>query len=130
MVMIDSLVSCKGNTAKAILKVEEACVFIRDGKMTESGMIEAIAQTAAARTGWLAHSQADNRDRSIPIGVVGSVKGFQLFFNPKVGDEMEMEVEVMHEFMNASVVKAEVLVEGKRACSTELKIFLVSEDPY
>lgn len=128
MVMIDRLVSCEGPVAVARLKVREDNVFLKDGRLTESGMLEALAQTAAARTGWLMHSRAGQEKAEVPVGVIGSIKGFHLFFLPETGDEVETKVEVVHEFMNASVIKGSAMVRDKIACDVEMKIFLTEKD--
>jgi 3-hydroxymyristoyl/3-hydroxydecanoyl-(acyl carrier protein) dehydratase len=129
MVMINQLISCEGPVATGRLKLLEGNVFIEEGKITESGMIEAMAQTAAARTGLLLRSKSDENSTNIPVGVIGSIRDFQLFFFPAVGQEMKMKIEVMHEFLNASVIKGTVEVNGKLACTAELKIFLTEDNP-
>jgi len=124
MVMINHLLSVDGAMATGSLEVEEDNVFVYEGILTESGMIEAIAQTAAARTGWIAFKKTGTGEKKIPVGVIGSVKDFQLSFYPKAGEKIEMEVEVLHEFMNASVIRGKVRVNENEACMAELKIFL------
>ncbi len=127
MVMLDGLAGCEGNAAHGYLEIKEDNVFSRNGYLEESGMIEALAQTAAARTGWLAMNAARVEKVRIPVGVIGSVKDFRLFFHPKTGDTLETTIEVVHEFMNASVVKGIARVDSRVACEAELKIFLVED---
>jgi 3-hydroxymyristoyl/3-hydroxydecanoyl-(acyl carrier protein) dehydratase len=124
MLMLDQLISCEGPKAKGSLLVKEENVFLMNGQLTESGMIEAIAQTAAARTGWLMKNPGPVEDVRIPVGVIGSIKDFRLHYLPMVNEEINTQIEVVHEFMNASIVKGSVSVQDRLACEVELKIFL------
>jgi predicted hotdog family 3-hydroxylacyl-ACP dehydratase len=124
MVMIDRLVSCEKQAAVGTLKIRDDNVFLHDGKLIESGMIEAMAQTAAARTGWSIYSKPGNEEKNIPVGVIGSIKDFHLYFYPEIDQKIEMKIEVKHEFMNASVIQGSVNVQNKLACEVEMKIFL------
>jgi predicted hotdog family 3-hydroxylacyl-ACP dehydratase len=124
MVMIDRLVSCEGQVARGTLKIRDHNVFVREGRLTECGMIEALAQTAAARTGWIAVNENGGGDNKVPVGVIGGIKDFNLFFLPEVDQQIETEIVVEHEFMNASVVQGFVRVKDIMACEVELKIFL------
>ena len=129
MVMLDRLTFCEGQVARGMLLVTGGNVFTRDGVLSESGMIEAMAQTAAARTSMLQHSKGGDEKKSRPIGVIGSIKDFRLAFLPKTGQVILTEIEVLHEFMNASVVSGRVTVDGIEACGTEMKIFLTEDNP-
>lgn len=124
MVMIDRLECIAGTKATGTLEILPGNIFVKDGLFTESGMLEAMAQTSAARTGWMMHSRAGDESPGIPVGVIGAIKDFRLFFYPEPGDVLETEIEVVHEFMNASVVHGRVRVGGKMASQAELKIFL------
>lgn len=126
--MIDRLLTCKGQLAEGILNVKEDNVFLNNGSLTESGMIEALAQTAAARTGWIAHNEDSSGKANVPVGVIGSIKDFQLYSYPATGDELTTEIEVLHEFMNASVIKGKVMVNKQTACELEMKIFLTEQN--
>jgi 3-hydroxymyristoyl/3-hydroxydecanoyl-(acyl carrier protein) dehydratase len=86
--------------------------------------MEAMAQTAAARTGWLLKKQADPKNKKAPIGVIGSIKNFKLHFQPVAGNIMTTTVEVQYELLQATIVLAKVEVEGRLAAGAELKIFL------
>jgi 3-hydroxymyristoyl/3-hydroxydecanoyl-(acyl carrier protein) dehydratase len=125
--MLDRLVHCEGMVAGGELLIREGNVFSRGASFTESGMLEALAQTAAARTSLVQRSQAGAENRPPQVGVKGSIKDFRLHFQPKTGETIETEIELLHEFLNASVIRGRVLVAGAEACSAELKIFLTED---
>jgi 3-hydroxymyristoyl/3-hydroxydecanoyl-(acyl carrier protein) dehydratase len=129
MVMLDRLSFCEGVVARGELSIREENVFTCGGSFTESGMLEALAQTAAARTSLVQRSQAGAQGRPPQVGVIGSIKDFRLNFLPKTGDTIETEIELLHEFLNASVIRGRVLAGGAEACSAELKIFLTVSNP-
>jgi len=124
MVMIDRLVSCDGKTTVSQVLIDQENIFISEGRFTSSGLMEAMAQTAAARTGWLLKKQADPKNKKAPIGVIGSIKNFKLHFQPVAGNIMTTTVEVQYELLQATIVLAKVEVEGRLAAEAELKIFL------
>jgi len=129
MVMLDRIIHFDGTFTRGILLIREDNVFAREGKFMESGMLEAMAQTAAARTSLAQRALPGAGTRPPQIGVIGSIQNFRLNFLPDCGSSIETEIELVHEVMNASMIKGRVLSEGKQACSAELKIFLTETNP-
>ena len=58
MVMVDRLVSIEGKTTITAFRISPDNIFVEKGLFREPGLIENMAQTAAAGVG--AHSQSDN----------------------------------------------------------------------
>jgi 3-hydroxymyristoyl/3-hydroxydecanoyl-(acyl carrier protein) dehydratase len=128
MVMVDELLLCAGNNTVTTLNIREDNVFISGGTITSSGLMEAMAQTAAVRTGWLMKMQPDGENKKIPVGVIGSIKNFKLHFQPFAGTTITTTVEVLHEIMQATIVKAKVEADGKLAAEAEMQIFLTDTE--
>ena len=127
MVMIDKLLSCDESSCTTTLKLRKDNLFVSRGEFLEPGLIENMAQTAAARTGWLA-SGRDERDKAhIPIGVIGAVKNFKLSSLPRLGDELITTIKVLFEFGDASVIQANILSRNKAVAECEMKIFLTNK---
>jgi 3-hydroxymyristoyl/3-hydroxydecanoyl-(acyl carrier protein) dehydratase len=129
MVMIDSLVSCDEKQVVSQLIIRQDNLFLDRNGFTSAGMIEAMAQTAAARTGYLLKNQPGGPNKRIPIGVIGSIKNFRLYFQPKIGSAIITIVDIEHEVLLATVVKGSVEVDGKVAAESDLQIFLTEEQP-
>src|SRR5665213_1540943 len=53
-VMVDKLLSCDENSSKTSFRVDEENVLVVKGEFSEEGLIENIAQSAAAHAGYLA----------------------------------------------------------------------------
>ena len=124
MVMVEKLLSCDGQTTVTQLLVKEDNIFLHNDKLSSSGLMESMAQTAATRTGWLVKNSPGSKNKKAPIGVIGSIKNFRLHFQPVAGDVITTIVEVQYEIMQATIVIAKVEVEGNLAAEAELQIFL------
>ena len=75
MVMIDRLVSAESDSAVSSFLIKTDNIFVEDGKFTEPGLVENIAQTAAAMVG---HHCALNKI-PVPIGFIAAVKDLKIW---------------------------------------------------
>lgn len=69
-VMVDRLTECDDDGATSELTFKEDNIFRSGDVMTESGMMENIAQTCAARIGYLGLLN----NEPVRIGVIGGIK--------------------------------------------------------
>jgi 3-hydroxymyristoyl/3-hydroxydecanoyl-(acyl carrier protein) dehydratase len=127
MVMIDSLLSCDEKQAVSQLTVRRDNFFLNSKGFTASGLMEAMAQTAAARTGYLMKNQPEGANKKPPVGVIGSIKNFRLYFQPGIGSVIKITVEIAHEVLQATIVKGKVEVDGKLAAESDLQIYLTEK---
>jgi len=125
MVMVDRLVSIEGKTTITAFRISPDNIFVEKGLFREPGLIENMAQTAAAGVG--AHSQSDNAPP--PEGFIGGIRNLKIEAFPAIGDEIVTRVTVMHEIFDATVVLGEVFLNEQRIASCELKIFLIPQKP-
>jgi 3-hydroxymyristoyl/3-hydroxydecanoyl-(acyl carrier protein) dehydratase len=124
MVMIDTLVSCDEKQVVSRFLIKENNIFLNENGFSASGIMENMAQTAAARTGWLMKNKTGGENKSVPVGVIGSIKNFKLHFQPRQGSLVETTITIEHEVMLATIVKGKAEVEGKLAAESEMQIFL------
>jgi len=124
MVMVDTLISCNDKQTITSLKVEDDNIFVSGNKLSMPGLVENIAQTAAVRTGWMAHQTSDAEKINIPLGVIGAIKNLEIHDYPHSGSILETRVEVLYEFGNASIIKGSVSSSQKQYAVCEMKIFL------
>lgn len=120
MVMIDGLTDVTDDAAVSHFIVRHGNIFVHDGVFAEAGLLENMAQTAAARSGHLSSLSG----QPPPVGFIGGVKDLRVHRLPKEGETLSTKVTVMHEVMNASVVKAVVHVGSETVAECELKIFI------
>ena len=120
-VMIDRLYECNEKSVRTGFQPTDQNIFSENGFFTEPGLIENMAQSAAAGTGYFFISQG----KKVPVGFIGAIKDFKLIRLPKVNDLLETEINVVAEVMNASVIKALVRSGGEEIALCEMKIFLL-----
>ena len=117
--MVDALTRCDDVITSTVLKVTADNIFVENNEFTESGVIENIAQTCAARMGYINKHLCSGE---VKIGFIGSIKDLDFEELPKVGDELKTTVEVVNNVFAITLVKAKVEVGGRLIASCEMKI--------
>ena len=108
------------NASHTILTVRADNIFVEDDILDECGVIEHIAQSAAARVGYLCRESG----KDVPLGYIGSINNFQLMFHPEVNDVVETRIDIIQEVFNISLIEACCMVNGRCAAVCRMKIFL------
>lgn len=120
IVMIDGLLEVRDNITRTGLHIATENLFVEDGKLMPPGLLENMAQTAAARVGYIAQQE----NTPVPIGFIGAVKDFEVFELPPAGAFIETTTEIQSQVFNATMVAARVVLDGKVMAQCELKIFI------
>ena len=123
-VMIGNLVHFDHRRTTTETCVSPANIFTEEGYFTAFGLIENIAQTCAARIGYV------NKYillRGIQIGFIGAVRNMQIHSLPHVGDTITTTVDVVEEVFGMTLATATVTCDGKCLVETEIKIALKEE---
>jgi predicted hotdog family 3-hydroxylacyl-ACP dehydratase len=119
-VMIDELVSCNEICSITTFQVKAENVLVRNGKLSEAGITENIAQTAAAGLGYVTLQSND----PIEIGYIAAVKNLEIFAQPEVGDVIETNVTIINRVFDVTIVSGSVECGGILLAKCEMKIFL------
>ncbi|WPU98760.1 3-hydroxyacyl-ACP dehydratase [Mucilaginibacter sp. cycad4] len=119
-VMVDELVSSNDDTTQTTLLVQAGNVLVNDGVLSEAGLVENIAQTAAARAGYIAQQLG----KPVQAGFIGAVKNLEVFALPKVGDTIETEVKMENQVFDVSIIKGKITCQGSTIAQCEMKIFI------
>ena len=124
-VMVGCLIQIdeKSFATETVVKAEN--IFVDDGRLSASGLIENIAQTCAARIGFV------NKyilKKGIQIGFIGAVRNLEVVKLPKVGQTITTKVEVVEEVFGMTLANATVTCEGETLVTTEMKIAIRSEE--
>ena len=120
-VMVDRLIQIdeKSFATETLVKAEN--IFVDEGYLSASGLIENIAQTCAARIGFV------NKyilQKGIQIGFIGAVRNLEILSLPQVGQTITTKVEVVEEVFGMTLAKATVTCEGETLVTPEMKIAL------
>ena len=119
-VMIDRLIHYDPVKTVTTLQVRPDNIFADDGHLSVAGLNENIAQTCAARMGYISLSSGDK----VKIGVIGAITGFSVNRTPLVGEVLTTEIEVKQEVFQVTLVHATVKVGEEVIAETDLKIAL------
>ena len=95
-------------------------IFVEGGFFKEPGLIENIAQTAAARAGYIAHKEG----KPVQLGYIGAIKNLEIFFFPKIGDQLITEVSIENQIFDVTLIAGKIVCNGNIAARCEMKIFI------
>lgn len=123
-VMVDRLLSFDETESSTDFVVREDNIFCKDGLFLETGIMENIAQTCAARIGYI----NINNNESVKIGVIGSIKDLIITKLPKVGSRLLTKVKVLSEVFAITLVEAEVFDNDELVARCEMKISLTDKE--
>ncbi|MBQ7512443.1 MAG: pseudouridylate synthase [Prevotella sp.] len=118
-VMISRLVCFDMVTTVTETDIVDGNIFVEDGHFSASGLIENIAQTCAARIGYV------NKfilKKDIQIGFIGAVRNMEITGLPRVGDTITTTVEVQEEVFGMTLATATVTLGDRILVTTEMKI--------
>jgi 3-hydroxymyristoyl/3-hydroxydecanoyl-(acyl carrier protein) dehydratase len=120
VVMIDKLLFAGPDKTISGLLVAEDNIFFDNGFFTESGLVENIAQTAAAGVGFVCNQE----NRKVPVGFIASIKDLKIHQLPEAGDELTTEVVVTNQVMGVSIIEGKVFNNKVLLAECEMRIFV------
>lgn len=123
-VMIDRLLSSDPVYSVTELEVRDDNIFVEDERLTASGLIENIAQTCAARIGYINL----NNGSTVKIGVIGSISNLTVTRTPKVGERLTTTIQLLEEMFNVTMVHASIMIGDEEIVSANMKIALTDID--
>lgn len=100
-------------------------LFVEKGRFTASGIIENIAQTCAARIGYI------NKyilKKGIQLGFIGAIRDMNLYRSPEAGEEIETEIVTIEEVLGMTLVSAKVTAGEETIAEAEIKIALSDKE--
>lgn len=118
--MIDTLESCDESGASTTFEVKADNLFIEKELLREPALIENIAQTAAARIGYICQQE----HKPVPVGFIGAVQNLKISHLPKIGDILTTAVTIKNQIFNATIIEGAISVNGVYIVSCEMKIFI------
>jgi len=119
-VMVDELLFSDDNITRTGFTVTADNVFVINGEFSEAGLMENMAQTAAAGSGNMARIE----NRPVANGYIGQVKNFEIYKLPKVGDKLITEVKIEVQVFDAGIVSGKISCNEVEVAQCEMKIFI------
>ena len=119
-VMVSNLLYADELTTKSSFIINPDNVFVKDDIFQEAGLMENIAQTAALRSGYIAHEE----NNPVGIGYIGAIKDFEIFHLPKINDELLTEITIENQVFNVTVLSGKVWHNSTLLAQCEMKVFM------
>lgn len=123
MVLVETLLTCADNRTVSRFRVPADCALVENGVLSEAGLLENIAQTAAAGAGYGYQQQG----RPAPIGYIAAVRNLRVGALPAVGTELTTEVQVVNQVLEFTIVQGTVKAAEVTFAECEMRIFI--KDP-
>lgn len=120
-VMVDKLLMFSEEQITAGLTVSKS-IFTKEDTFQEAGLIEHMAQSVALHTGY----QYYLKQEPAPTGYIGSIKTIEILRLPRLGDQIETTVTILHEFMGVTLVDISSKVNDVEIANGQMKTVLAS----
>lgn len=118
-VMIDKLVHFDETLTVTETEIRASNIFVDDNCFSASGLMENIAQTCAARIGYV------NKyilKKGVQLGFIGAVRNFEVLALPRVGQTIVTHVKVLENVFGMTLAEAYIESAGEVLVKTEIKI--------
>ena len=133
-VMIDQLDDSDETSTRCSFTIRDENIFTVDGAFREAGLIENIAQTAAARVGFIAMMEK----KDVPVGFIGAVKNLEIndlpkktlkdsHNLPKTGETIVTELKITNTVFDVTIISGTVCLGDKIIAQCEMKIVINPE---
>lgn len=119
-VMVETLETCDDTGATTTFTVKTDNIFIENNELTEPALVENIAQTCAARIGYICQQES----KPVPVGFIGAVQQLRINSLPKLGDVLNTSITIKNQIFNATIVEGEIACNGESIAGCEMRIFI------
>ena len=120
IVMVDVVWSADEQSADTGLTIQEDNIFVKDGLFRETGLIEHIAQSAAAFAGYGTFVRGEEPK----LGFIGEIKDCVFNLMPPVGSELRTHTQLVTEIGGIRLINAEVRLKDELVATCVMKFFL------
>lgn len=120
IMMVSHFFSATDTDAETGLEITADNIFCKENKLTEPGLIEHIAQSAAAFAGY----NAIKSSQPIVLGYIGEIKKLTISQLPLAGLFLETTLHVVSEVMNVMLINAKSTVNGCDVAECSIKLYM------
>ncbi len=120
MVLISRIYKCDEDSVITGFDIINEHILTQNNVLTESGIVENMAQTAASMAGYA----AVKNNTTPAVGFIGNIKDLVIHHLPKSGNEILTEVKTKTQVMNVSIIEAHSYCNNELVATCEMKIFL------
>ena len=124
-IMIDCLTKFDEKITETSFEVRDDNIFVENGKLNACALAENIAQTCAARLGYV-NKYILKKD--VQIGFIGAIKNLSVVETPSVGDILTTRIEVLQDIMGVTLVDAQIVCNNKVIVKAQMKIAIAEKN--
>lgn len=122
-VMVDSIQSHDETVTRTCFRILPGNLLVESEVLKEPGMVENIAQSAAAHAGFLAKQEG----LPVRLGYIGAIKNLRIHGFPKINEEIITEIRIENQIFDVSVVSGKISCNNKLLAECEMKIFIINQ---
>jgi predicted hotdog family 3-hydroxylacyl-ACP dehydratase len=122
-VMIDEILHSDENSTRSSFAVKAGNIFVANNVLQEPGLVENIAQTAAARAGYTARQE----NKPVRLGYIGAIKNLQVNSLPAVNETITTEITIVNQVFDVSVISGKIICNNIVLAQCEMKIFITNQ---
>ena len=119
-VMVDRVISFSETGFSTGFKIPENNIFTENGIFKEPGLLENIAQTAAARAGYVSMAES----KPVQVGYIGAVNNLEIFSLPRAGDELITEITIENQIFDVTLISGKITCNNETIVQCKMKIFI------
>ena len=120
IVMVDTFFEADTESATTGLTIHPDNIFCLDGTLQEPGLIEHVAQSAAAFAGYAPYMKGE----APKLGFIGEVKKFKIARLPHTGETLITTLKVLGEAAGVTLIAAETQADKEVVATCQMKIFI------
>ncbi len=121
MVMVDEHIYTNKNKTQTRFYIASDSFFCEDGYLSEAGILENMAQSAAAQLGY---SYKLKTSGNPPIGIIATMQDIQITEFPKISNDIFTEITFVDEIMGITLVDCKTFCNNKEIAFCKMKILL------
>jgi predicted hotdog family 3-hydroxylacyl-ACP dehydratase len=119
-ILVDKMLFSDETASRTSFRITAESPLVDQGRFTEGGLLENIAQTAAAGSGY----HASQTGGTVAAGYIVSVSNFIITALPQVGDELLTETTVQLRIPDIIVISGVVNCKAQVIATCEMKILI------
>lgn len=131
MLMVSSVLEIDDDSLATQFHILEDCIFLKDGKLSETGLIENAAQAASGVVGQTFFEKEDLAGTGNKlVGYISAIRKIEIFQLPSLGETIVTKAKLLSRFdtdeMTMCSLEAETFLGGKLIVSSTMN-FLIHE---
>jgi 3-hydroxymyristoyl/3-hydroxydecanoyl-(acyl carrier protein) dehydratase len=117
-VFVDRLLHYEEESTRTSFLIPEQGIFVENGHFTTAGLVEHMAQSSAARVGYIARYILHI---PVTIGYIGSVRKLKVYRHPVPGEVLETTVYFRENIFGITLTDVEVRCQDELIATASVK---------